>query len=165
MLYFEQVLPAESDGRMRVKFKLGVAVYGLAGDITRVGKLHDVEVDSYDGPVRVRFDVSSVGTANVRLAGEYAIYKTAELGESVAWWGTEPGVAADGPPAKPVATGTLPTRPVLPGSRREVVLRAGDLAPGDYVLDVKGDLAGEAISVSVPFAVFAPGLQASKTEE
>jgi hypothetical protein len=165
MLYFEQVLPAESTGKMRVKFKLGVAVYGLAGEVTRVGKLHDVEVDSYDGPVRVRFDVSSEGTANVRLAGEYAIYRAAEFQESVAWWGTEPGVATDGPPAHPVATGTLPTRPVLPGSRREVVLRAGALDPGEYILDIKGALAGETINLAVPFAVFAPGIQARKTEE
>ena len=89
----------------------------------------------------------------------------AELRESAAWWGTEPGVAAEGPPAKPVATGTLPTRPVLPGSRREVILRAGDIAPGEYILDVKGELAGEAINLSVPFAVFAPGLQARKNTE
>ncbi|MDX1388368.1 MAG: hypothetical protein R3344_04215, partial [Acidobacteriota bacterium] len=75
MLYFEQVLPEETAARIRLKFKVGVAVYAFAGDVTREGTLHGIDVVHGQNPAHFRFDVSSDGTAHVRLHGEYEVYR------------------------------------------------------------------------------------------
>lgn len=53
-----------------------------------------------------------------------------------------------------VDAGLLPSTPVLPDSRRQVLLPIKkDLPPGKYVLDIKGDLNGVAIKKGIPFTV------------
>jgi len=49
------------------------------------------------------------------------------------------------------------TLPVLPGSRRQLVLQEQlTLAPGDYVLDINGDLSGTPVDLAAPFTVAEP---------
>ncbi|MDX1389719.1 MAG: molecular chaperone [Acidobacteriota bacterium] len=156
MLYFEQVLPEEAATRIRLKFKVGVAVYAFAGDVSREGTLHGVEVVHGQNPARFRFDVSNEGTAHVRLSGDYAVYKADDYDAS----------SKQETATVSVASGTLPSRPVLPGARRHVVLGVdgGRLPPGEYVLDLHGQLGGRSIDRVVPFSIYEPTLQA-RTEE
>ena len=102
-----------------------------------------------------RFDLSSHGNAHVRLGGQYAIWPVA----------TFPGVSAVAPiaqagdegaelPAGVLAAGTLPSVPVLAGTRREVplVVQHG-LPAGEYVYATLGAISGHEFREAVRFVV------------
>lgn len=156
MLYFEEVLPEERNaGEVYVNFKLGVAVYGNAGEIVREPELHGIEVVSDHRTFAARFDLSSHGNAHVRLGGQYAIWPAASF----------PGVSAVAPiaqlgdegaelPAGVSAAGTLPSVPVLAGTRREIplVVQHG-LPAGEYVFATLGAISGHEFREAVRFVV------------
>ena len=154
MIYLDQILGDEPKGGVRMRFQYGVAVYGQVGQRVRTGTLHGIEVSAGDGALSARFDISSEGTAHCRMSGQYAIWPA----------GAFPGEAATGvydsrqpAPAAVVRIGDLPSLPVLPGTRRQLVLQEQlTLAPGDYVLDINGDLSGTPVDLAVPFTVAEP---------
>ena len=161
IVYLEQeprVIGTGSDGEpMRVVGKLGVAIYGYAGEVSRRGQLHGLQVDAERSVPTARFDLSSLGNAHVRLRGHYAIWPA----------GTYPGATETirqseeqtelALPDGALEVGQLPQMPVLPDSRRTILVSGQQpLPPGNYVLDVNGEIAGEAIDVGIPFAVTAP---------
>ncbi|NKB89654.1 MAG: fimbria/pilus periplasmic chaperone [Acidobacteria bacterium] len=75
MLYFEEILPEErNEGEVYVNFKVGVAVYGNAGEVRRESGLHSIEVVSDARVFAARFDLTSSGNAHVRLGGQYAVW-------------------------------------------------------------------------------------------
>lgn len=166
ILYFTQAPRIDVDEQMRVVGRLGVAVYAYAGEIARDGELHGVRVDGAQSPIAAAFDVSSLGNGHVRLDGHYAVWPA----------GTYPGVAAEidptlgknGLPALPegaVEIGALPGLPVLPGSRRNLLLALQRrLEPGAYVLDVQGALAGEPVEMAIPFSVGASRIARDASE-
>jgi hypothetical protein len=156
MIYFDQILPGESTANLRVKFRMGVAIYAHAGEIVRAGRLNSVQVVSGTNPVRAKFDISSEGTSHVRLSGQYAIWpanlypgfeNTATI-ESL-------GLPEAEVPAEVLVAGLLPAKPVLPGTRREVLLHTpSELPPGSYVLDLNGEMPGEeSVDLGIPFTV------------
>jgi hypothetical protein len=168
MIYFNQVLPESTKNRvLRVRFNVGVAVYGLAGDATRSGKLNEVRVVEGSNPLILRFDVSSEGLAHVRLNGQYAIYpaesypgveQTTLLADNLH---TDTSL-----PESVLVAGYLPARPVLPDTRRDVLLQVPrELPPGDYVLDLNGELPGQTIDLAVPFTVPDPTLVAGSDSD
>lgn len=163
MIYFSQVLPESApQGRFVVKFRLGVAVYAHVGEMTRLGKLNKVEVDAAGSPVRARFDVSSEGSAHVRLSGRYAVYSAEGFPGTDPSTGIETAAKIEMPlPSSVFVAGSLPTTPVLPGARRDIVvnLGRGRLSPGHYVLAVRGDISGESIDSTIPFTVPDPQLR------
>jgi hypothetical protein len=169
MIYFNQVLPEEERSQhiMRVKFSFGVAVYGLVGDVVRSGRLNDVHVDDGSNPLVARLDVSSDGSAHVRMTGQYAIYPAdAYPGSDKTSWIQDQSPREIQVPELAVAAGMLPARPVLAATRREVLLQTRrELPPGDYVLDLNGDLEGEAIDVAIPFTIAEPTLVAGSGGE
>jgi hypothetical protein len=169
MIYFNQVLPEEERSQhiMRVKFSFGVAVYGLVGDVVRSGRLNDVRVDDGSNPLVARLDVSSDGSAHVRMTGQYAIYPAdAYPGSDKTSWIQDQSPREIQVPELAVAAGMLPARPVLAATRREVLLQTRrELPPGDYVLDLNGDLEGEAIDVAIPFTIAEPTLVAGSGGE
>ncbi len=139
---------------MQVVGRLGVAVYGYAGEVERRGEIHRVRVEA-EGPVPLAlFDVSSRGSAHVRMRGHYTVwpaglYPGADATGPVATNGAEPDV-----PEGAIEVGYLPNLPVLPDSRRTLPLRIRrSLPPGNYVLDVEGELSGLPVSLGIPFAV------------
>lgn len=155
IIYFEEVAPPDQPPtQFRVYFKLGAAVYGYAGDVTRVGKLHATEVSGG----AATFDIASLGTAHVRLKGQVAVWQASRYPGAAKTLPLDPLPAEGAPLPEGIAVaGALPNRPVLPGTRRAVRLPLpADLAPGDYVLDVNGGLADEALDFGVPFTVAAP---------
>jgi len=167
MIYFNQVLPEESQHVVRIQFSVGVAVYGLVGDIERRGTLHDVDVVGGTNPLVARLDVSSDGSANVRMTGQYAIYPADDYpGTEQTEWLPDVRPHEIEVPELAVAAGALPARPVLPTTRREILLRTrNELPPGDYVLDLNGDLQGSAIDMAIPFTISEPTLVAGSGTE
>jgi hypothetical protein len=169
MIYFNQVLSEEESPKhqLRVRFSFGVAIYGLVGDVVRSGRLHDVEIVHGSNPMVARMDVSSDGSAHVRLAGQYAIYP------ADVYPGAEnttlnavhrPGDIVV--PEMAVAAGLLPSRPVLAATRRHVLLQTRrELPPGNYILDLNGNLEDEAIDLAIPFTIAEPTLVAGSGAE
>lgn len=151
---FVEEVPSGNKKGVNIVGKLGVAVYGYVGDIKRVGVLNAVNVNTKPNALNAVFDISSQGNGYVNLQGQYAIWPAAKY----------PGAAATKPIAnftrdtkidEPLAdAGFLPSTPVLPESRRQILLPISKkLPPGDYVLDINGELNGVAIKKGIPFTV------------
>ncbi|BAY69219.1 molecular chaperone [Anabaena sp. FACHB-709] len=135
--------------------KLGIAIYGYTGDIKRVGVLNAVKVETKPKALNAVFDISSQGNGYVNMQGQYTIWPAAQYPGAEA---TQPIANIGKPetkiPEPVVHAGLLPSTPVLPDSRRQVLLPIKkDLPPGKYVLDIKGDLNGVAIKKGIPFTV------------
>lgn len=155
VVYLDQILSEKSQSSgVRVRFRYGVVVYGQVGDVVRRGRLHEVSVTASQRLVTAAFDITSEGTAHARMQGRYAVWPAAAYPGAEATELAKPGE----PIAEEVlATGDLPSLPVLPGTRRQLVLDLTlALAPGSYVLDLNGALEGDKIDTGVPFTVAAP---------
>lgn len=156
MIYLQQQ-PTEGvvEGKtINIIGRVGIAVYAYVGEVERVGRLHDIEVHPEGDLQLASFDISSSGTAHVRMSGQYTIWP-AEL------YATEDQAEGEGPagndlvlPEGALAVGWLPPNPVLPDARRRLAMRFGqDLPAGDYVFDVRGELGGEQLRMGVPFSI------------
>lgn len=150
MIFFEQLPPEEKSPEIRFIFRLGAAVYGHVGELTRIGELHSAEA----GDQSASFDVSSVGTANMRFSGQYAVWPAA------AFPGAESTRVIEGldqpdvtVPEPIIQAGPLPPTAVLPGTRRTVKLEFSEaLEAGDYVLDLNGALGETEVDMAIPFS-------------
>lgn len=170
MLYFEEILPEERNaGEVYVNFKVGVAVYGNAGEIRREPELHGIEVVSDHRVLAARFDLSSHGNAHVRLGGQYAIWPaTAFPGVSAVIPIAQVGEAGTELPAGVLAAGVLPSVPVLAGTRRSIPLVVQHSLPaGEYVFATLGAISGHEFREAVRFVVPArnPTTVAGRQEE
>src|SRR5919202_1557858 len=161
MIFFEEVPSAKNKSSAAIVVgRLGVAVYGYAGNIKRIGVLNSVQVEDKGNPVTAIFDISNQGNAHIRMAGEYAIWSAEKYPGAVA---TKPipNVGAKDvklPDGVWEASG-LPTLPILPNNRRKLPLNTTKkLPPGKYVLDINGDLSGTPIDEGIPFTI-APSAQ------
>ena len=165
MIYFEQVLPQDSATAVRVSFKVGV--YGYAGRVTRVGKIEAIRVDADSERLIAGFDITSQGTAHVRMRGQYTIWPAASYpGVSVTslieGLGTPDALLPEGV----LASGFVPNTPVLPGSRRRIFLQARhELAAGNYILDLNGHLEGVSLDRGIPFSVGGQEIQVAASSE
>jgi P pilus assembly chaperone PapD len=154
VIFLEEVPPEEpGTSGLRLVFRYGVVVYGYVGEVKREGKLHSVNVDSRGGAVTANFDIESTGSAHVRMSGQYAIWPAASFpGAEKTSVIADIEQAAATPPAPLLEVGSLPTTPVLPSFRRTVRFTpVKQLPPGDYVLDIKGNLPGQPIDQAVAF--------------
>jgi hypothetical protein len=153
MIYFEQ--PPSQHENIVVRGRMGIAVYVYVGDVEREGTVNDVTVVSHARGPLATFDITSSGSAHVRLNGQYSVWPA----------GSFPGVGSThlleglgqedfDLPSPIVNAGYLPGLPVLPGNRRRLamVLPRG-MPPGPYILDINGDLSGRPIDLAVPFVV------------
>jgi hypothetical protein len=159
MVLLEEIPSGNSKSKgVRVIGRLGVAVYAYVGDIKRSGVLNSVTVDTKPKATQAIFDVSSEGNGYVRFNGQYAIWPAAQYpGAEV----TKPIADVGKPTAKIpeniLEAGLLPDTPVLPNNRRRIQLPIKKtLPPGQYVLDIKGDLSGKSINQGIPFTVPKP---------
>ncbi|BAZ65519.1 hypothetical protein NIES4106_02580 [Fischerella sp. NIES-4106] len=140
---------------VKVVGRFGVAVYGYVGNVQRVAKLNDISVNTKSNPMTASFDISSQGNAYVRMNGQYTIWQAAKYPGANA---TKAIAEIEKPKPKlpdgVVVGGSLPKKPVLPDTRRQVILRLPNkLAPGNYVLDINGELNGVQIDKGIPFTV------------
>lgn len=151
----EVPMEMENQPKSNVVGCIGTAIYADFGDVSRIGILHDVTIAPATNPVLARFDISSEGNAHVRMDGQYAIWgaslypghnHTSRLEDL-----SDPeSLSAQGI----VAAGFLPSLPVLPGTRRKMELHTSQvLPPGEYVLDINGDLSGKSIDQGIPFRI------------
>ena len=155
IIYFEQ--PPSKGGSISVIGRIGVAVYGYVGPVEREGTLNRILVDTTTAAPLAQLDISSSGTAHVRLGGQYAVWPAASYpgAESTRLF-PELGEREIDLPEALVDVGFLPGLPVLPGSRRTLPLHLPrEIPPGDYVLDINGDLSGRPLDLAVPFTVAA----------
>ena len=155
MLYFTEVPHEAVAGQLQVLFKVGVAVYAYAGEISRVAELGEVAVRSTEQVFNAVFDIESRGNAHVRMAGQYAIWPAEQF----------PGIDLVEPfedidridfraPEPVLLAGHLPGTPVLPGTERQLILAAAHSLPaGDYVLSAVGTLGDREIRRAVAFEV------------
>lgn len=158
MIYFTEVPSGSAtEGRVRVVFRVGAAIYAHVGDVTRRGKLRDVSRDGDSVPARFLFDIESEGKAHIRLDGQYAVWPASAYPGRPGTRALEDLGRPEFEPPKPIViAGRLPTTPVLPGARRRIPLSLGaSLSPGRYVLDVSGVLGETEIRREVPFTVSA----------
>jgi P pilus assembly chaperone PapD len=156
VLYLEETLPDNQNPQGVVTIgRVGVVVYGYAGEPKRVGVINSVNVSAKPDGVKAVFDVSSTGNAHVRMKGQYAVYRASSY----------PGVSVTKPvpnlnnsqaklPANVLDAGSLDLPPVLPDTRRQLLLSISKkLPPGNYVLDLNGELSGVPIDKGIPFTV------------
>jgi len=143
------------DGRRNVAGSLGVAIYGYVGTVTRIGRLHGVAQEMTQDRLTFSFDISSEGTAHVRMKGQYAIWKAAAYPGTAA---TTVDVELNKPdaalPEGMLAAGPLPSLPVLPGTRRAIRLPLPQtLDAGQYILDINGELSDAILDTNLPFEI------------
>ncbi|MCD4749137.1 MAG: hypothetical protein K8R59_07170 [Thermoanaerobaculales bacterium] len=158
MIYLTEQPLENPDAPVTVRFQLGIAVYGYAGEVTHVGALHSVEVIPGSNPASAAFDISSLGNAHVRLRGQYAVWPADAFPGSEK---TEAIPKLDLPdtvlPEPILEAGFLPTTPVLASKRRTIVLSTPkELPPGEYVLDLNAILGDAVIDQNITFVVEAP---------
>ena len=155
VIYLEEIPSNSASDAIESVGRIGVIVYGNAGEIKRVGTVNSVTVDTKPNAIKAVFDVSNTGNAHIRMGGQYAIWRA----------GNYPGAKATEPingagnskaklPANVVEAGTIELPPILPNNRRQLVLPlVGKLPPGNYVLDVNANLSGMAVDTGIPFTV------------
>ena len=152
MIYLEEVPRDLPEGKVKIAFKVGVAVYAYAGAVVRQGELNKVSVAADRQYYAAAFDISSGGNAHVRLAGEYAVWPVDTFPGVTAMpiLGSDPEIM----PAGVLGHGSLPTTPVLGGTRRELLLaQPHSLPAGRYVLGFQGELDGQAFRNATEFSV------------
>ena len=157
MLYIEEI-PPQSDNNSNVVTtvgRLGVAIFGYAGKIEKSGVLNSVNVDAKPNGVQAIFDVSSKGNAHVKMTGQYGIWPAAKYPGAKA---TEALKTSRGRstklPENMIFAGKLTNSPVLADTRRQLVMPIKKkLPPGNYILDINGELDGVPIDKGIPFTV------------
>ncbi len=167
MIYIDQRLPEESEAQMRVKFRIGVAVYGTVGEVARVGELLSVELEKGSNPLKAGLQISSKGTAHVRIDGQYAVWPAALYPGLASEERSRDLVAPDAVlPEAVVDADELPGIPVLAGDCRQIWFQAVKPLPaGDYILDLGFDLGENRYDRALPFTVSAAEAVSSGSPE
>jgi hypothetical protein len=154
IIYFDQVMARDvpSNGVV-ITFRLGIVVYGLAGDLVRSGELTDIRFPRKNGQGLLQFDVKSTGNAGIRINGQYSIW---------------PRAAFPGDDRVPVyqldnkkeiretvlAAGRITVLPVLANTSRTLTTPITlPAAAGDYILFVQGSLGEQSFKRKFPFTV------------
>ena len=151
IIYLQEVREDDDNTAFQVVFRLGVAVYGFVGDVTRTGILHGIRVNGN----RAEIDVSSTGTAHIRFDGQYAVWGADEYpGPSKTRAIVNSGAEDTKPPQGVYYSDTIPTTPFLPGTRRTLSITFGEPLPeGRYFLDVNSDLGTAVVDTGIAFNV------------
>jgi P pilus assembly chaperone PapD len=143
---------APDQGSVSVRYRVGIAVYGNAGEIRRSGEVHDVVYRLEGKNLVVGVDVTSSGNAYVRTSGRFGVWPV----------GAYPGderaaqiLSGDDKTADlPKMSGLIPELPVLAGTRRTIEARTTrPTEPGNYVIAVAGRLADAPFTRTVDFRV------------
>ncbi|MEM8806138.1 MAG: fimbria/pilus periplasmic chaperone [Cyanobacteria bacterium P01_G01_bin.38] len=158
IIYLTEVPTETEQTSLQTIGRLGVAVYGYAGEVSREGVLHSIQVTSAQESAMAVFDIASQGSAHVRLTGQYAVWQadTYPGAEVTTTLNNLDTIDLDSTPELPtgiVKAGLLPSSPVLPDTRRQIPFVVNQLPPGQYILDLNGELEGVAIDQGIPFTV------------
>jgi P pilus assembly chaperone PapD len=155
MIYFEEQARTDVDVPVQVLFKVGVAVYGYAGEIERRGVLSEVQVAADNRVMSAAFDIDNPGNAHVRMKAQWGIWPVDHF-PGVDAVAQIPDLGNDGVelPESMLMAGWLPNTPVLGGNRRQILhATAHRLTPGRYVFAALGELGPETFRRAVEFQV------------
>lgn len=154
MIFFnEQPEGAQPKGTFRALFRLGAAIYARVPPYTLLGEILSARPDAHG----VSFEVRNDGNATARMQGQYVIWKKGSA-PATGPWPAHLGQPDFKPPAGLAASGALPLDADLPGLTRSVRLEFDDkkgLAPGSYVLYLRGTFGTPAIDRTLTFSVSA----------
>lgn len=158
VIYLQEAAPASSPDADSINTvgRVGVVIYGYAGEIKRVGTVNSVTVDTKPNRVQAVFDVSNQGNAHVRIGGQFAIWPAAKYPGAKT---TQPLAGVGNPntklPTDVVKAGLIDLVPVLPGDKHQKIVLPliEKLPPGNYVLDINANLSGAPIDKGIPFTV------------
>jgi hypothetical protein len=163
MLYLDETTSDDEGAAasLRTRFRLGIAVYAHVGETDRRGRVHGVDADGR----RLLFDLESLGTSHLRLDGRFAVWPQSNAEPPLHTLRLPP--AEDGtiptPPGS-LLVGRLPTTPILPATRRTLLLQLPPtLDEGRYVVAVVGHFGGEEIELTVPLSLTVPSPQTATT--
>lgn len=141
MVFFEnETLNGGESKGVSALFRVGVGIYGLAGEIIRQGTLKSLTLNT-DDRTSLAFTINSAGNANIRLKGQYSIWKKANFpsGEFPPLFNLT-GKETNLPPAV-LHAAPLPTTPILSGTTRTLMVPiAQPEQAGAYIVFVNGIL-------------------------
>lgn len=147
-------MSAKQEGKLKIGFRFGVAVYAHVGPRTRQASLKGLAAAG-DG---LKLDIESTGNAHARIIGSYGVWpEQAFPGKTVAAALIARSEFIKSRDHRPEGTATaslLPDTPVLPGARRTVKARfPSALPPGRYRALVRGRIGETPIERIVSFTV------------
>lgn len=156
IIFFEQQPgdDEEAESGMNIRYRIGVAAYGLSGQIDRRGRVLEIRHRDSGDDLYLEIDIVCEGNASVRLSGRFGIWpESAFPGVQTATKLLDAGNDTD--ISNEVQGGLLPELPVLPGYTRTISTRVPrPQTPGHYILFVFGKLAGapfrEPIRITIP---------------
>ncbi len=163
IVYFEEIPDPADTSQASVVGRMGIAIYGYAGEVIRRGELHGVTVKTEKKLPVALFDLESYGNAHVRLNGQYgiwpaAVYPGKDKTSFLVNLHSKDFIKPDGL----AVIGVLPTTPVLPGTRRLLTLSLPEtLPPGEYTLDINGTFGDMPLDMGVSFGIL-PRVEAEK---
>ncbi len=153
MLFFDEIKREDEPAAvLKALFRVGAAIYAHVGEVRRVGRVISTSCSREGGLI----EISSEGNANARMTGRWGLWKPAAFpGVGATTYSAPAGSAAEAllpsPPEGLLFEGSLPTVPVLPGTRRHVLVPFPKEVPeGDLVLHLLGTLGGATIDLAVP---------------
>ncbi len=158
MLLFEEIgREGDSAAMLKASFRVGAAIYAHVGEVRRVGRVVSTSCSREGGLLKI----ASEGNANARMTGRWGLWNASAF----------PGIGVTTYAAAAVSTkeeprpstrsgllfeGSLPTVPVLPDTRRNVLVPLPKEAPeGDLVLHLLGTLGGAPLDLAVPCRLLA----------
>ena len=157
-------------GRARRVHSQQVTKTGEAGQpglvVDAIRSFHGVEVKADQEIPMASFDIESRGSAHVRMLGQYVVwpksrYPGAQETSEISSLGKPDSELPEGA----LDAGFLPSLPVLPDSRRQVPMSlTRQLPPGQYVLDLNGNLGDQPLDMGIPFIVGAPDVAQGELE-
>ena len=150
MLFFNKVNNETATETVDVNFRLGVAIYGNAGDIERTGTLHGLAVDYETGKARISADIESKGNAHVRFEGQITVWPRSAYPGASSVFPFDLSRNSVDLPSEVIGATHLTSTPVIPGTRRTVntVLKLPE-TPGSYVVHINGNLGNQAVVESL----------------
>ena len=152
MIFFnEQPQGAQPKGTFRALFRLGAAIYARVSPYTMLGEILSVRPDAHG----VSFEVRNSGSATTRMEGQFVVWKKGSV-PATGPWPAHLGQPDFKPPKGLATSGALPLDADLPGLTRSVRLQFNDkagLAPGSYVIYLRGHFGTPAIDRELAFVV------------
>jgi hypothetical protein len=154
MVFFNQVTDGPDEGTIDINFRMGVAIYGVSGDVQRVGSLHNLSVSPHGQKVTALADIESTGNANVRLDGQISVWPESSFPDPASIAHMDLSGESTQLPDNLVSASTLSALPVLPGTRRTIPTTADMPShPGSYVIHIAGTLGDQRINKSIPLQI------------
>ncbi len=151
MIFFSEVVDT-SHASVKVRFRLGMPLYAVLGDVERSASLHDVAYQPASSSLE--FDLTATGSAQVKPSGFYVFWPVADFPseqkalELVAELARNPNKRLP----KSTVGGRIMTKPVFPGARR--VLTAPLPQPpdaGEYKLVYAVEAGGQSVQRVVEY--------------